>query len=115
MRPAVSDARRPRMPGAVGPTDRACCEQGGERVADLNQVVDMEKNTSTKIVFSTTEYKGAQYVDMREYVESATYTGFTKKGIRLHGDKLDEFIANLQKLKAALAQTGGPGAAPDAD
>ena len=71
-------------------------------MTDLDKISEMAKSSTAKLVFSITEYKGATYVDMREYVESATYSGFTKKGIRLHADKLDEFIANLQKLKAAL-------------
>lgn len=71
----------------------------------LNQVTSLTKNASTKIVFSTTEYKGQIYVDMREHVTSTTeggYTGFTKKGIRLRGDQLDEFMSKLKELKAAL-------------
>lgn len=74
-------------------------------MADLNKVTEMDKNASTKIVFSSTEYKGATYVDMREYVTSSTYNGFTKKGIRLNAGKLDEFIEKLRELKAALRDT----------
>ena len=71
----------------------------------LNQVAELAKNASTKIVFSTTEYKGLVYVDMREYVTSSTeggYTGFTKKGIRLRSDQFEEFLSKLQELKGAL-------------
>jgi len=76
-------------------------------MSDLNRIGELSKNASTKIVFSTTEYRDSMYVDMREYVESATYTGFTKKGIRLHADKLDEFIENLQRVRAALPAVSG--------
>jgi len=76
-------------------------------MSDLNRIGDMEKNASTKIVFSTTEYRGSTYVDVREYVESATYTGFTKKGIRLHSSKLDEFMQGLEKVRAALPPSAG--------
>ena len=76
-------------------------------MADLNKIAELAKNATSKLVFSTTEYKGAMYVDIREYVESETYTGFTKKGIRLHSDKLDEFIAAVNKVKAALAKPAG--------
>lgn len=79
-------------------------------MADLEKVGELDKNASTKIVFSTTEYKGEPYVDMREYVETATYTGFTKKGIRLHYSKLDELIENLEKVKAELSGPHGPAA-----
>jgi hypothetical protein len=73
-------------------------------MSDLRQIGKLDKNASTDIVFSTTEYKGSMYVDIREYVETATYTGFTKKGIRLHSEKLDEFIEMLQKVKTELSQ-----------
>ncbi|MFO7898899.1 MAG: transcriptional coactivator p15/PC4 family protein [Planctomycetota bacterium] len=79
-------------------------------MADLEKVGELEKNASTKIVFSTTEYKGEPYVDVREYVETATYTGFTKKGIRLHYSKLDEFVENLEKVKAGLSGSEGTSA-----
>ena len=40
-------------------------------------------------------------------MESATYTGFTKKGIRLHSSKLDEFMQGLEKVRAALPPSAG--------
>ena len=84
----------------------------------LNQVAALTKNASTKIVFSTTEYKGHTYVDVREHVTSTTeggYTGFTKKGIRLRGDQLDEFMSKLQELKGALLTAESEKKAPDPD
>ena len=83
-------------------------------MSDLKRIGELTKNPSTTIVFSTTEYKGAMYVDMREFVESATYQGPTKKGIRLHSDKLDEFIGNLQKVKADLAGAAAQEDTPEA-
>jgi len=71
-------------------------------MADLKQVAELPKNASTKIVFSTTEYRGETYVDVREHVTSAKYTGFTKKGLRFHGSKLGDFIEKLQEVQAAL-------------
>ena len=78
-------------------------------MSDLTEVATLAKNASTRIVFSLTEYKGQRYVDVREHVTSATYTGFTKKGIRLHGNQLDEFIEKLQKVKSALSKAAGDG------
>ncbi len=80
-------------------------------MSDLKQVGEFAKNASTQIVFSLTEYKGDRYLDIREYVTSASYTGFTKKGIRLQAAKIDAFIKNLEKVKAALS--GSP--EPDGD
>ena len=84
-------------------------------MSDLKQIGELEKNSSTKVVFSITEYKGSMYVDMREFVESATYQGPTKKGIRLHSDKLDEFIDNLRKVRAALTTTADGDEEPETE
>ena len=84
-------------------------------MAGLNEVTELAKNASVKIVFSTTEYKGATYIDMREYVTGPNYTGFTKKGIRLLGDRLDEFIEKLRELRAALPKATEKEKSPEED
>ncbi len=71
-------------------------------MADLIRIAKLEKNSETNIMFSTTEYRSNQYVDVREHVESDTYTGFTRKGIRFHSDLLEQFITNLQAVKDVL-------------
>jgi hypothetical protein len=78
-------------------------------MSDLRQIGELEKNSSTKIVFSVTEYKGSYYVDVREFIKSETYEGFTKKGLRFHRDKLDDFMANLRKVKIQLSGLPAPG------
>lgn len=74
-------------------------------MSGLSPIGEFAKNPSAKIVFSLVQYKGDQYVDIREYVNSASYTGFTKKGIRLHASKIGDFIENLEKVKTALSGT----------
>jgi len=39
---------------------------------------------------------------VREYVDSETYTGPTKKGVRFAWDKLTEFIGLLEDASAAV-------------
>jgi hypothetical protein len=78
-------------------------------MSDLRQIGELEKNASSKIIFSVTEYKGAYYVDVREFVKTANYEGFTKKGLRFHREKLDDFMANLRKVKMQLADLPDPG------
>ena len=73
-------------------------------MADTNEIAELQKNAAVKIVFSTTEYKGATYVDIREYVTSSSYTGFTKKGIRLPVNMLDELIEKLREVRSALPE-----------
>jgi hypothetical protein len=47
---------------------------------------------------------------VREYVDSETYTGPTKKGVRFAWDKLTEFIGLLEDASAAVG-IGRKGAA----
>ena len=68
-------------------------------MSDLVRIRELEKNSETKIIFSLTDFRGNQYVDVREFVESDTYTGFTKKGLRFNASLLDQFIENLQSVK----------------
>ena len=75
-------------------------------MADVKEVAEVVKNASTKIKFGTTEYKGNMYIDVREHVSDANYTGPTKKGIRFHKDLLDPIIEGLMKVKKDLEGTG---------
>lgn len=45
----------------------------------------------TDIVIGVREYNGRVGVDIREFVTSERYTGPTKKGLRIPGDKFKEF------------------------
>ena len=82
-------------------------------MAETNEIAELQKNPAVKIVFSTTEYKGATHVDIREYVTSSSYTGFTKKGIRLPVNMLDELIEKLRAVRAALPEEADGPPSPD--
>jgi len=45
----------------------------------------------TDIVIGVREYNGKVGLDIREFVTSERYTGPTKKGLRIPGDKFKEF------------------------
>jgi len=68
-------------------------------MSDLVRIRELEKNSETKIIFSLTEFRGNQYADVREFVESDTYTGFTRKGLRFNANLLDQFIENLESVR----------------
>lgn len=76
---------------------------------DLAEVTRVQKNSSTEVVFSLTEYNGEQYVDVREFVNSEAYKGFTRRGIRFHNRLVDEFINSLSQVKQALEKGGAEG------
>jgi len=50
----------------------------------------IRKNSTTEIVVKVTEYKGSIGVDIREFVTSDRYTGWTKNGTRIPADQVCE-------------------------
>ena len=62
----------------------------------------MKLNVMDSLVFQTSDYRGKIYVDIRKYVESQNYTGFTKQGIRFNVDLFDEFMENIEKVAESL-------------
>ncbi len=61
----------------------------------------IRKSDTTEIVVQKTEYKGSVGIDIREYVTSDRYTGWSKNGIRISVDKWKEFKAILDKVESA--------------
>jgi len=66
------------------------------------EVGRMKLNVMDSLVFQTSEYRGKDYVDIRKYVESESYTGFTKQGIRFNVSLFGEFLENLKKVAKSL-------------
>jgi hypothetical protein len=62
----------------------------------------MQINSTDYVLFSIKEYKGKNYVDLRKYVVSDSYTGFTKQGVRFVADLFPEFEEKLTLVKKAL-------------
>lgn len=50
------------------------------------------KREDTAIVVTVHRHRGAEYVDVREWVESDSFTGWTKKGLRMKADLVPELI-----------------------
>ncbi len=48
----------------------------------------IRKNDTTDIVVKITEYKGSIGLDIREYVQSERYTGWSKSGTRIPADQV---------------------------
>jgi hypothetical protein len=67
--------------------------------AEEKQFAKVHKGGDTDIaitVIPPDDLKSLPSVDIREYVESASYTGPTKKGVRFAWDKLTDFIGLLK-------------------
>jgi hypothetical protein len=72
---------------------------------EQGEICRMQINPTDYLLFSIKEYKGKNYIDLRKYVVSDSYTGFTKQGIRFVSDLFKEFEGNLALLKKALPPT----------
>jgi hypothetical protein len=71
-------------------------------VEQQKEVGRMKLNVIDSLVFQTSEYRGKTYIDIRKYVESPNYTGFTKQGIRFNISLLGEFLENVKKIAESL-------------
>jgi hypothetical protein len=67
----------------------------------MAEIGRLRKNETTEIVVQKTEYKGSVGIDIREYVTSDRYTGWSKNGIRVSVDKWKEFKAILDMVESA--------------
>jgi len=56
------------------------------------------QGTTTEIVIGLREYKGKTGVDIREFTASETYTGPTKKGLRIPAEKFEDFKKMINSI-----------------
>jgi len=64
----------------------------------------MQINATDYLLFSIKDYKGKHYVDLRKYVVSDSYTGFTKQGVRFGSELFKEFEEKIELIKKALSK-----------
>lgn len=76
---------------------------GIEMSNSSKEIGAIEKNPNTRIVVSLTEFKGRTYVDIREHIATESYSGPTKKGLRLDVEFFEDF---LEVLKTAQKEIG---------
>jgi hypothetical protein len=58
----------------------------------------IRKNETTEVVVRKTEFKGSVGIDIREYVTSDKYTGWSKNGLRIPVDQWKAFKEVLDKV-----------------
>ena len=56
------------------------------------------QGTVTEIIIGLKEYNGKTGVDIREFTKSETYTGPTKKGLRIPADKFEDFKKMINSI-----------------
>lgn len=67
---------------------------------------EIKKSDSAKIVGQIKEYKGKKAADIREYVETAKYTGFTKAGLWIEPEIWQEFVNLVLEIDAEMKAAG---------
>jgi hypothetical protein len=67
----------------------------------MAEVGRIRKNETTEIVVQKTEFRGSVGIDIREYVTSERYTGWSKNGIRIPVEKWKDFKEILDKVESA--------------
>ncbi len=54
---------------------------------------------TTELRFEVSPYKGKNYINIRQYVESTNFTGFTKKGVTLTLELGEQLLEALKQHK----------------
>jgi hypothetical protein len=62
------------------------------------EVGRVRKNETTEVVVRKTEFKGTVGIDIREYVTSEKYTGWSKNGLRIPVDQWKVFKEVLDRV-----------------
>ncbi len=57
------------------------------------------QGTKTEIAINIKEFNGRTGIDIREFTQSETYTGPTKKGLRIPAAKFEEFKILINSIK----------------
>ena len=70
-----------------------------DKVEEIGRIV---VEGSADIVVRNSLYKGDTWVDIRFWVKTPKYTGWSKKGLALKEERLQELIDLLQKAKKRL-------------
>ena len=66
------------------------------------------QGTTTEIVIGLREFNGRTGVDIREFTQSETYTGPTKKGLRIPADKFEDFKKMINSIDPSDLQAEAP-------
>lgn len=85
------------------------CKKYPDKYKDCIEKKELQLNESTKLVFSVRRKDddlGLPWVDIRIYVSSPEYTGFTKKGISFPLERLEEFQEVIEKIDSECDEKG---------
>ena len=67
-----------------------------------NEIGRIRKSDTTETVVRKTEFRGSVGIDIREYVTSERYTGWSKNGVRIPMEQWKSFKEILNKVDDGL-------------
>ncbi len=67
-------------------------------MTEEGEIGRVKKTDSTSVIIRISEFQGEKGVDIREYVETNKYTGYTKKGTRIPAQLWKEFKEVVNKV-----------------
>jgi len=67
----------------------------------MKQIGELEITDNKKIVLSVGEFRGAERVDLRQYIKTKDSDEYipTPKGINFSAEWIDDFVKMIEKLK----------------
>lgn len=67
-------------------------------------ITEVKKSDRKSIRVFTKEFKGQHLLDIREFIHSDNFTGYTKKGISIKSEIFDEFMSQAKNLRNSLQE-----------
>ena len=76
----------------------------------LREFKDLRQTGHSRIRVRVVQPAGSskRYLDIREYIESPTFTNFTRRGVRLTLEEVDLLKSRIQQAQKVLGETIPP-------
>lgn len=65
----------------------------------MKQIAQLDITDNKRLILSISEFRGAERIDLRQYVKVNGEFISTKKGINFNSEWLDGFVEMVEKLK----------------
>jgi hypothetical protein len=65
----------------------------------MKQSAQLDVTNNKRLILSIGEYRGAERIDLRQYVKAGSEYIPTKSGINFNAEWLDDFLKMVEKLR----------------
>ncbi len=66
---------------------------------EVEEIGRIARQDSSDIVVRTSKFKGVTYIDIRNWIKTDKYTGWSKKGIAIREQDFPDLMTILKKLE----------------